>query len=611
MAGAPGSGAFAVGAASSSGGFPAPKAAGSGGFPAPNHTGSGGFASPTAGSSGGFAAVPGAAEDDDFRSAETDAPGPMDDTGAAHPAAAAHPMPTATNPPGSVLPDDAGVGIDWEEGDDSIDDPYIGTTISDRYVVDAILGEGGMGRVYLAHHKIIDKQVAIKILHAELAKDKEAVGRFVREAKAASSIGNSHIVDISDFGELRDGSTYFVMEYLDGGTLADLIEERGSLDPPLIYELATQMCDGLAAAHQQQIIHRDLKPDNVTLVKQGDDDLFCKILDFGIAKVSTGTSNTKLTMAGAVFGTPHYMSPEQAAGAAVDHRTDIYSLGVMMYEMASGDMPFNADNFMGILTQHMYKAPVPIRALVAAPDCPPGLEALILKCLSKKPDARYQSMGELAADIRKLQQNGVPDAVQEMMARSGSFNVPADYFKSTQQAVVPATPTGMRRRKTRWIAVAGAALAIGLVLLVVMRDAISTAESPPPETTRVDDNSTKAAEPSAVSVLLVTDPVGATGSIGDQSVELPETIQVVDGKAVQVSISMTGYESETVELTGAEPRVEVKLKAKAGTKRPPATARTGTVGAGQPPATVKSTGQPPPPPPPPRKSGEIVDPWAQ
>src|SRR5690606_36367429 len=126
-----------------------------------------------------------------------------------------------------------------------------------------------MGRVYLAHHKIIGKRLAIKILHAELAKDKEAVGRFVREARAASSIGNPHIVDISDFGELPDGSTYFVMEYLDGETLSDLIDERGALPPDLVCEIALQLCDGLAAAHQQEIVHRDLKPDNVTVISRG------------------------------------------------------------------------------------------------------------------------------------------------------------------------------------------------------------------------------------------------------------------------------------------------------------------------------------------------------
>ena len=233
-----------------------------------------------------------------------------------------------------------------EDREPNAKDPYIGTTFDHRYKIQKLLGEGGMGFVYLARHKVIDKKVAVKVLRADLAKDREILDRFLQEAKAASSIGNAHIVDISDFGDLPDGSTYFVMEFLEGVALTEVADSGTRLPVERICHIGMQLCDGLSAAHERGIVHRDLKPDNIFLLERGSDHDFVKILDFGIAKVS-GNANTKLTKAGAVFGTPHYMSPEQAAGAPVDHRTDIYALGVILYEMVSGQLPFNADNFMG------------------------------------------------------------------------------------------------------------------------------------------------------------------------------------------------------------------------------------------------------------------------
>jgi len=358
-------------------------------------------------------------------------------------------------------------------------DPYVGSTLDGRYVVERVLGEGGMGVVYAGRHRLIDKRVAIKVLRRDMASDRELNERFLQEAKAASAIGNPHIVDISDFGQLPDGSTYFVMELLEGKSLGEAITEaRGPMPVARLCRVAKQIAQGLAAAHAASIVHRDLKPDNVMLVRRGTEADFVKILDFGIAKVGGGTK--KMTRAGSVIGTPHYMSPEQAAGAPVDHRTDVYALGVILYEMASGKVPFDADNFMGILTQHMYKAPVPIRALVPEVDVPAGLDAIVLKSLTKKPEGRYASMDEMLADLDKLERGLLPDAVHEMMARSGGFNVPADYFRAAMPAPVPAAPpAGPRKRWPLFALMSAVGTLVGAVgVVTVVKSGTGKAQTP-------------------------------------------------------------------------------------------------------------------------------------
>jgi serine/threonine-protein kinase len=460
-------------------------------------------------------------------------------------------------------------------------DAFVGKTIDGRYIVERVLGEGGMGVVYAARHKVISKKVAIKVLRGEMAADREANDRFLQEARAASAIGNPHIVDISDFGELSDGSTYFVMEFLAGKSLSALVTEaKGPMPVPRLCYIAKQIAQGLAAAHAANIVHRDLKPDNVMLINHGSEKDFVKILDFGIAKVGSGTK--RMTRAGSVFGTPHYMSPEQAAGTPVDHRTDIYALGVMLYEMASGKVPFDADNFMGILTQHMYKAPVPIRALVPEVDVPAGLDAIVLKCLTKKPDGRYANMEELSTDLEKLERGLMPDAVQEMMARSGAFMVPSDYFRSSlMPAPVPAEPTLPRRRWPLYAVIGAVGTLVGIIgVIVVAKTAGGTAHALPSATAARAASSEVApatALPSATPVAspapapvpapvlreVLVSVVPSDAMIARDGQDLgvaPVILHLVPGEVATLTVTHKGYKAKVVSVDASGPRQNLTLE---------------------------------------------------
>ncbi|HEX4339475.1 MAG TPA: serine/threonine-protein kinase [Polyangiaceae bacterium] len=504
----------------------------------------------------------------------------------------------------------------------SMSNALIGYTIDNRYKVEAILGEGGMGVVYRCRHKIIDKKVAMKVLRADLARDQEVTERFLTEAKAASTIGDEHIIDISDFGLLPDGSTYFVMEYLDGQPLSSVLHGNQPVPVQRLLHIAIQLSEGLAAAHDAGIVHRDLKPDNIFLITRGSDKDFVKILDFGIAKVSTGTAG-QLTRAGSVFGTPHYMSPEQAAGAPVDHRGDVYSFGVILYELACGRVPFDADNFMGILTQHMYKSPVPIRALVPPPqEIPPGLEAIVLKCLSKRPEQRYQSMRELMSDLELLKNGLVPEAVQDMMTRSGGFNVPNDFFKlgtGRMPAPVPATPLrGDERRWPIFAGFAGVAVAVGLVVAIFAHSSPSPASSAPvvtPAETAPPVAVTPAPAEAITSlpVAIAVEPIDAEvmrdgASLGTS----PVVVEIPQGKTMELIVTRPGYVTQRLILDGKQPKLMVRLEhervAGGASHAHPVAVKPVATPATTPPA---ETPRPKPKPQPQVGGGEIVNPWAK
>jgi serine/threonine-protein kinase len=280
----------------------------------------------------------------------------------------------------------------------------VGTVLADRYRIIKKLGEGGMGSVYLAEHTTINKRLAIKVLSSEYTHKQDLVDRFLQEARAASMIEQENVVEITDFGSTPTGSVFFVMEFLNGEDLSHTIKKTGPLPWSRVQPIMVQICTALAAAHDVGIIHRDMKPENCYRIKRGHNQDFIKVLDFGIAKVTTedGEGGKGLTRTGMIFGTPEYMSPEQAKGEKVDPRVDVYAVGVILYELLTGRVPFTADTFMGILTKHMFEAPAAPSTVAPNSAITPEIEAIILKALQKDREYRFQSMREMMEAIEGI-----------------------------------------------------------------------------------------------------------------------------------------------------------------------------------------------------------------
>jgi serine/threonine-protein kinase len=333
-------------------------------------------------------------------------------------------------------------------------DRLVGTTILNRYAVDKVLGDGGMGVVYRATDTETGQRYAVKVLRAEYSAEEDLVLRFEQEARAAAAVNNPHIVEIYDWGSLPDGSRFFVMEYLEGRSLGDLLarmpraegsDRRQPLPEDFALHISMQIAEGLAAAHEIGIVHRDIKPDNFHIVKRPEDPYFIKILDFGIAKVQN--SKAARTRTGSVFGTPHYMSPEQASGDKnIDDKTDIYGLGVMMYEMVVGKIPFDADNLMGILTAHLYHTPVPPSVYPECEKLSKSFEAVILKCLAKEREARYHSMKDLYADLARCRRGETSEALDDQEANTRRFT--SDDFSADAATVIRQLPPSLMPAST-------------------------------------------------------------------------------------------------------------------------------------------------------------------
>jgi serine/threonine protein kinase len=307
-------------------------------------------------------------------------------------------------------------------------DPLVGTTLDNRYRILRVIGEGGMGVVYEALHVLIEKHVAIKVLRDTFTGRADVVERFRQEAKSASKIGHPNIVDVSDFGETPSGQSYIVMEMLIGEDLADVLARERSLSPARSVRIAYQIARALHATHKKSIVHRDLKPENIYLVERDGAQDVVKIVDFGVAKMSDVEvrPGRRLTRTGMLFGTPEYMSPEQALGKPFDHRVDIYALGAILFELVAGRVPFIGENFMEILAHHGHTPLPTLRSVNKNVQVSAELEAVIGRALAKDPLSRYASMGVFADDLRSVPEMGAANlgeilAVSEWAGSSGGY----------------------------------------------------------------------------------------------------------------------------------------------------------------------------------------------
>jgi serine/threonine-protein kinase len=354
----------------------------------------------------------------------------------------------------------------------NVTDALIGRVIEGKYRIDSKLGAGGMGAVYCATRLVIGDEIAIKILHAEQS-DPKATERFRREAQAAARLKHPNAVVIHDFGVTDDGLQYLVMELVEGESLRQIIDRQGPLTPSASAEIVDQVCAALDEAHRHHIIHRDIKPDNI-IVNVSATGLRVKVLDFGIAKLRDDATGN-LTQTGNILGTPHYMSPEQCLGEELDSLADIYSLGIVLFEMLAGVVPFNSPVSTAVVVQHVNQAPPSLRTLNASIS--PAVESVVMQALEKRREARPQTAAELAQSFSSSvsgASTGTSQAVPRSYAgtkaqtqptvvsrpfSSGAFSTPAN------QAI----PESRNRGRFGYVAVGMSALVLGGIIMLIIK----------------------------------------------------------------------------------------------------------------------------------------------
>lgn len=344
-------------------------------------------------------------------------------------------------------------------------DPLLNTTLADTYVIDKVLGEGAMGRVYLARHTRIEaKRFAIKVLHQQYAEHEEALARFKQEAEATALISSPHVVGVHDYGRVPDGRPFIVSDFLVGEELADRLQRQGTLPVGEAVRIVRQICAGLAVAHANGVIHRDVKPENVFLVG-ADEDLTAKLLDFGISRFRK-SSGPALTRAGIALGTPDFMSPEQARGKPVDHRADIYGVGVLLYVTLTGVMPFERNTPQETLLALLEAEAPSLRSI--DPSIPASLELIVQQAMAKEADQRYPWIVQLSQALAPYDAS----QVAQPAAAAPAASVPAAPAAPDDVApTIPDAEAGELASARRWVLgsfALGAPTALLALLLGVM-----------------------------------------------------------------------------------------------------------------------------------------------
>jgi serine/threonine-protein kinase len=480
----------------------------------------------------------------------------------------------------------------------------LGTTIG-NYKITAEIGHGGMGIVYLAEHPALGRKAAVKVLHARMAAEPSVVSRFFHEARASTAIRHPNIVEVYDYGTLPDGASYIVMEYLEGENLAARLNNVGRLPLRLALDFASQAAGALAAAHAKGIIHRDLKPDNlfVTPDPRAPSSEQIKVLDFGIAKLAASVDSafSHKTHTGAMLGTPLYMSPEQCLGVKeVDRRTDIYSLGCILYEMLCGGPPFESEGFGALVNMHVNQPPDPPSQL--SPQVSPGVERLILKMLAKKADERFQSMEEvqeaLSAEVARAPTYR-PGDTPPPLGQPRRYSSSATTLSAAAAATAATVPPRGGSRRALGIGVVAVGV-VAVVGVVAMRRAPSSAAAPaapgpaapvvsapnpPAAPAAVPVPPSVAAAPvtaAAVEVVLDSNPAGALVSAEGVAIgTTPMKWQVAPtGSPRTLTFKLAGYRSEVMQALPAaglrlRPTLERQSAHRSHTK-PPAPSRPGS-----------------------------------